>query len=330
MQQQRDRAERQWLQTKATDTAIHRVELQQSAESSPGDLSLLNARSASTQLSGHLNSSAITELSGLAPILGSEKTYWAINDSGNRSELFATTEQGVLIATIGLSVPNRDWEDLATFKASGKNWLVVADTGDNLQRRATSSLYFFQQPDLAQLPQNLEQHHRIDFKYEDGPKNVESMAVSASGKTVFLIAKESGSAAVYSLPLVLDKPSGILTAKRSGELHELFTTEDTKWWERKFAKRLLLAPTALDISADGRLAVVANYRHAYLFRRAAGEGWGSAFSRRPQVLLTHRMEQSESIAFSSDSRRVIISSEGLHAPVLVVSPGVSPTESAAR
>lgn len=306
------------------------MELQQSSENGTEDLSLVNARYASTQLSGHLNSSAITELSGLAPIIGREKSYWAINDSGNKPELFATTEQGQLITTIGLPVPNRDWEDLASFTSNGKNWVVVADTGDNLQRRGTSSLFFFQQPDLTKLPQSLKLHHRIDFNYEDGPRNVESMAVSAATKKIFLIAKESDSATVYTLPLVLDNPVGFLTAKRVGGLHELFTTDDTKWWERNFAKRFLLAPTALDISADDRLAVVANYRHAYLFRRAEGESWESAFSRKPEVLLTHRMEQSESIAFSPDSERVIVSSEGLHAPVLVVSPGQGVAESALR
>jgi len=323
LQQQRDRAERQWLQTNTVQSTVHHVELAPVRNATKGDGSLYSSRYASTRLSGHLDSAAIDELSGLAPFRGSKNSYWAINDSGNPSELFVATESGQLKATIALPVINRDWEDLASFSSNGKNWLVVADTGDNLRRRTTSTLYFFIQPDASNLPESLKLHHRVDFNYAEGPKNVESMAVSISEQKIFLIAKENGRASIYSLPLLLEQPGDVLTAQADGSLFETFSTRDTKWWERTFAKRFLLAPTALDISADDRLAVVANYRHAYLFRRASGESWTTAFSKKPQVLLTHRMEQSEAVAFSPDSKQVIISSEGLNAPVLLVSPAVN-------
>lgn len=332
MQQQRDKAEQEWLRAQTARASIDSVSLQNAVvpDSLSGDeaevhsgSSFHNAAYARTTIAGHLQSDRIGELSGLAPVRGIDEAYWAINDSGNRSELFAVSSSGKELAAIKLPIANVDWEDLASFEVGGESWVMIADTGDNLQRRGVSSLYFFKQPDASKLPLSLSLHHRIDFNYEDGPKNVESVAVSVTTGQILLIAKASTNAGVYTLPLKLTAQGRTLTASKSGLLATLEPNADDKWWERTFAKGLLLAPTSLDISADDRLAVVGNYRHAYLFKRASGESWPEALTRKPQILLSHRMEQSESVAFSSSGNSIIVSSEGLNAPVVLVKPSPS-------
>lgn len=324
LQHHTDRAERQWLSAKAAQSALHSVTLANASAFATTNTasSFFNASSASTYLNGQIQSPAITELSGMSPVLGEKNRYWAINDSGNRSQLFVLDARGRHLGETELPVFNRDWEDLASFVYNGENYLAVAETGDNLRRYPISSIFIFKQPDVNNLPKRLRLYHRIDFSYEDGPRNVESMSVSAAESKIYLIAKNRAEANVYTLPLALGQSSTqeVSIARRAGQLAQLQSSGSGAWWERWFAGRLLLTATALDISADDRLAVVANYRHVYLFRKNSGEQWHEAFARAPEIITTHRLAQSESVVFSVDATEVIVSSEGDRAPMLAIRP----------
>lgn len=326
-----DRAERVWLNANSLNAALHSVNLNSADHSdvNSSDVSFLNAGAVNTYLRGQLQSSEIDELSGIAPVIGERDKYWAINDSGNRPQLFAINGSGRQLATINIAGFNRDWEDLASFKYNDENWIAISESGDNMRRHAISSIYFFRQPEFEQPPESLKPAHRLDYSYEDGPKNVESMAVSAAEGKIYLIAKDSSAANIYTLPLVVplaDQNTGSrVVAQKVGTLADLLSTDDDTWWERWFAGRFLLTATALDFSHDNQMAVVSNYRHVYLFKRRNHESWAEALSREPVLLTTHRMEQSESVAFSADAREVIVSSEGVGAPVLVIRPSANIT-----
>jgi len=288
--------------------------------------SFLSAKGANTHLRGTIQSTEVRELSGMAPVVGASDKYWAINDSGNRPRLFALNGDGSEIASIDLPIRNRDWEDLSAYTFQGENWIAIADTGDNLEIQKVSSIYIFRQPDINNPPKQLTLFKQIDFTYPDQSRNVESMAVSPAESRIYLIAKDRSDQSIYTLPLDAAPPSqtrssqntGRLVAKRVGQLAKLRPTVEDAWWERTFATRILLEATAADISADNRTAVVANYRHVYLFKRHEGESWGAAFARRPEVLTTHRMQQSESVAFSANGAEVIVSSEGVCAAELLL------------
>lgn len=330
VQQQADRAERVWLNASLPDTAVHEVTLDNSnfsydkADLEQANLSrsFLTASGASTHLRGQLQSTQLRELSGIAPVLGKRNKYWAINDSGNKPQLFVMNGSGKHLATIDLSLRNRDWEDLSSYSYNGENWIALAETGDNLEVHAVSSIYIFIQPDFSELPSQLEPVRRIDFSYEDGSRNVESMAVSVGEGRIYLIAKDRSEPGVYALPLaeVHGAEDTTLTAVKVGRLAELQANQDDVWWERRFAGGILYEATAADISADDRTAVVANYRHVYLFKRQGEESWASALARTPQILSSHRMKQSEAVAFSANAEEVIVSSEGVNAPLLAIKP----------
>ena len=325
LQHHTERAERLWLNARSVSAELHSVSLAPETES-PSDAageSFLNAASASTFLVGQIESRDINELSGIAPVLGERDKYWAINDSGNKPQLFAMNGSGKHLGDIDIPVFNRDWEDLATFEFKGENWIAIGETGDNLRRQSVSSIYFFKQPDIKDLPKQLKLAYQLDFSYEDGPKNVESLSVSARERKIYLISKDDATN-IYtlSLPGIVsgDQTSSTQVARKTGVLAELKSTDDDAWWERTFAGSLLLTPTSLDFSADDRMAVVANYRHVYLFTRTGSEPWSVALARTPKILTSHRMEQSESVAFSADAREVILSSEGVNAPLLAIRP----------
>jgi hypothetical protein len=281
----------------------------------------------STQLSGRLQAPRLGELSGLAVSRHDGDLYWAINDSGNRPELFALNRAGVSLGKVRLPFSNYDWEALAAFEDGGKRWLLIADTGDNLRRRETHSIYIIEEPDL-QGDRNIRLHRRIDFTYEDGPQNIESVAVSVAERAIYLVSKNAVSPTLYALPLDLARTgSGTAVnantssrpiAKVVGQMQPLPFTEDDRFIEQVLAGRFLLGPTSMDINAAETLAVVANYRHAYLYRRAPEQSWPQAFMQKPAVITSHRLAQSESVAFGLDDNTLLVGSEGMHSPLLLV------------
>jgi len=287
--------------------------------------------SITTVLSGYLESAQIGELSGLAASHLNPGVFWAINDSGNRAELFAVSHSGGHIGRFGLPERNIDWEDLSSFQYNGKSWLAIADTGDNLRRRSTSFLYLVEEPSLeasvarstalAQLDGSLVAHTKIEFSYEDGPQNVESIAVSVEDNLIYLVAKRGAKSSLYQLPLFFGataSQSHRSIAKRVGSTSGISWNDNDSWLEKRLGSRFLLGPTAMDISADNRLAVIANYRHLYLYRKPAGLRWSEALRGNPEIISSHRMAQSESVAFSADGDYIIVGSEGIHAPLLWV------------
>jgi len=271
-----------------------------------------------TWQTGSLQVSALDELSGLAASRRNPGVYWAINDSGNQSRLFAIDRTGRHVASHVVPVRNRDWEDISVFEDNGDSWLLIADTGDNLRRRSYSILYIFKEPDIQMAGKPLPLHRKIVFAYDGGPENVESVSVSVSDRAIYFLGKGSGSAGLYTLPLDVAPDAGLVTASKVASLDSLPWGEGASWWEQAFASRVLMAATSMDISADERLAIIGNYRYVYLFRRDPDQNWAQALTAKPQIITSHRLAQSESVAFSVAGDTVLVGSEGRHAPILLV------------
>ena len=139
-QQLAQRSQNSWL-AKNSSQPLYQASLVEAGGPLQGDVT--------TVLSGYLQSSAIDELSGLAASYKNPGVFWAINDSGNRAELFAMDRTGRHIDTFRLPERNIDWEDMATFQHNGKSWIVIADTGDNMRRRNHSIMYVLEEPLLG-------------------------------------------------------------------------------------------------------------------------------------------------------------------------------------
>ncbi len=281
-----------------------------------------------TSLSGRLQVPRLGELSGLAVSRQNASLYWAINDSGNKPVLYAMERSGKSLGTLKLPFTNRDWEALAAFEDGGKRWLLIADTGDNLRRRSTHSLYIIEEPEPGRS-ENVRLHRKIEFTYEDGPQNVESVAVSVFERAIYLVSKEAAAPKLYALPLDLAQTSNAGTrqqlpvAKVVAQLQPLPFTEEDRLIEQALAGRFLLGPTSMDIDPTESMAVIGNYRHAYLYRRAPQQSWPRAFTQKPIVITSHRLAQSESVAFGLNDNTLLVGSEGMHSPLLLVE-GKSP------
>ncbi len=261
----------------------------------------------------------ISESSGIAASRLTDGVLWTHNDSGDRPRVFAVDLRGEHLATLYVGdAANRDWEDMASFELAGVSYLLLADIGDNAARRPHCTLYFVAEPAVDPTRRGVDLHRpaatTVTFTYPDGPQNCESAAVvvgedgDALDITVYLISKRGFfSHTVYALPI-----TGLGHARRVGPL----TAEP-------IATVAMLQPTAMDISPDGRRAVVATYLNALEFVRREDETWADAFGRPGRSILLPPRRQGEAVCFGRDGQTLYLTSETAPTPLLEM-PVISP------
>ncbi len=267
---------------------------------------------------GRLQSAAIKEASGIAVSRRSSGNLWAINDSGNAPQLHLLRIDG---ADLGYATPigvqNRDWEDLASFTLDGESYLLIAETGDNLAIHDTCSLFVVKEPRPParglKLRVGIPIAWRINFKFEDGPRDCESVAVDVAARRIILISKREPVPGLYELPL-LPETGEILVAQKKGSV--TMSNNPTSIAGERRARDHRWQPTALDITADGSAAILATYRRALFYRRRNREPWATTFSRPPILLSPHRLNGCEDTAFSSDGNEIYLTAEGQRSPII--------------
>ncbi|MCP5542418.1 MAG: hypothetical protein H7A49_00785 [Akkermansiaceae bacterium] len=259
-----------------------------------------------------LASPRITEASGIAASLRHPGALWIVNDSGAGPELHLVGEDGADRGSVALrNTRNRDWEDLASFEWKGRPYLLVADTGDNASKHEMCSLVVVAEPSVGKdgrlLAGNVAAAWKIDFRYEDGPRDCESVAVDPAAGTILLLSKRTAPPALYELPLVPGTQAP-QTAKRIGETRA----------ERPGGTLLPFGnqPTGMDVSPDASRAAIVTYNGWFLVVRGEGETWSAAFARGAVWQGPHLLPQAESIAFSRDGSEVFLTSEGTHPKLL--------------
>ena len=247
---------------------------------------------------GTLQNSEIRESSGLAYATKGRPVLWTHNDSGDTSRFFAVGLAGEDLGTFTLEGARAvDWEDIASYVSDGRNWLLLADVGDNEERRPDCQLYIVEEPEAGESA-TVSVVRTISFVYEDGPRNCEAAAVDSKEQRILLIAKtREPLSGVYSLPLI---------------------PEDEKVTARRIADMRLTGVVAMDISPDGRDAVVLTYGDAFRWRRTEDESWASAFGREPEMLPMPYRKQGESVCYTPDGKRLLLTSEKKPRPLLEV------------
>jgi hypothetical protein len=253
---------------------------------------------------GKIANPNLNELSGLAPSRLNSKVLWAINDGGNQPLLFAVGTDGSDLGSIPIAgARNLDWEDIASFKYGDAAYLLIADTGDNLGRRNSCTIYVIKEPNitpvLLQKDRVAEITTRINFTYENGRLDCEAVAVDVSRNKILLLSKRTLPVTLYELPLEVDKKNVTVIARRKVDVSPS-----------------IVMPTAMDISPQGDTAVVLTYKEIHLFVRRTGEDWSKRFTLTPQTLSFNELPQQEAICFTWDGQSVYVSSEGQSVPLL--------------
>jgi len=254
------------------------------------------------------------ETSGLAVSHRTPGLIWTHNDSGGAPVLFALNADGSLRGKVRVEgVVNYDWEDMASFELDGKAWLLAADIGDNYAARQGCVLHLIAEPDAAALSPGqellLRPEYSINFIYEDGARDAESLAVDLKERMIYVLSKREDTPRLYRLPLAPAPVSQPVAARFLGLVAHLPQPTALQRNVRMPTQGFLGWPTAMDFSHDGTMAVVLVYEQPLLFPRAPGETWAEALAREPVKLTPHQFPQAEAACFTKDDRAILVGSE---------------------
>ena len=296
-----------------------------SACSDAGQVPTEQAPTLAAVVIGKLEDSNIREASGLARSQQQDNVFWVINDNGAKEWVHAINPRGKRIGEFDLKKSdNVDWEDLASFRIDGKSYLLIADIGDNDARYKTRTLYVVEEP-VAAKKEKARVAWRVDFKYPDGPRDAESVAVDVENERALVLTKRNTPPVLYEVPLrpVDDKK---VTAKWLGTIRSLpppsrqdveFAPKTKDWhWQ----------PVGMDISADNLAAVILTYRAVYYYTRQPDQDWFDALNTRPKRVSLGNFKNAEAIAFGNDTRTVVVTGENKHSRLLLIDFSGAPTE----
>ena len=248
-----------------------------------------------------LANAKVAESSGVACSRRKEGVFWTHNDSGDRPRIYAFNAKGEDLGTFELvGAKARDWEDMASFRLGGKCYLMIADIGDNGSRRTHCTLYIVEEPVLRPEAKAAAGRARlvrtIQFQYEDGPRDCESVAIDPNTRIIFLVSKIVGlKCQVYAFRMPRSGAKGRVVA-------------------RPIATVGIPAATAMDMSPDGSRCVVLSYGPAFEFTRRPGEKWNRAFARGSRRINMPLRRQGEAICYGADGKTLYLTSEGQPAP----------------
>jgi hypothetical protein len=267
------------------------------------------------QLSGVILDTRLSDLSGLAASRVHPDVLWMLNDGGNPPDLYAVGNRGGVQATFRVAgVDNTDWEDLAAFELDHRHYLLIADTGDNGGLRRTLQLHVVEEP-RALADGVLRPAWSIAFRWPDGARDCEAVAVDAAHGQVLLVSKRRRPPEVFVLPLRPVRP-GLQVARRIGHLAGVPAPAR----DADPIDRLRDQVTAADLSPDGRTLAVLTYRDVLLYRRSPRQPWDQALAGRPEVHPLAWLPQAEALGWSVDGRALYATGEHSPAPLLLLNP----------
>jgi hypothetical protein len=267
---------------------------------------------------GTLANEDLSEVSGIAPSRRRVGVWFALNDGGNASRIYAFGASGEDLGFVEIdAVANNDWEDLSAFTLDGKPYLLIGDIGDNAGQRQRITLHALPEPRFAAngtlRPGIVNPAFSITLRFPDTPHDCEAIAIDPERREVLLLTKRQVPARLYSVPLKAS--NGVVVARLLGNVVLPQPTADDLRVLPEF-NRFRSQPTSMTIDPADRRAVVLTYRNAYVFDRGERETWIQAFARRPQLLKIPPLAQAEAIAFSHDGRALKITSEKRPTPLI--------------
>lgn len=234
---------------------------------------------------GQLQDKKLEEASGLAASVVNPGLLWTHNDSGNPAVVYLVDEQlQVRLACKLQGVRNRDWEDIAVGPGPDpqKNYVYVADIGDNNARHAVKYIYRFEEPVVRDEMKEvtITSFETIAFSLQDGKKDTEAIMIHPQTKDIYVISKR-------------EKPVVVYQIKFPYPLKE----------EAAVAVRIVTLPitqiVSADISPDGAGVLMKNYDNVYYWE-TDGKTLQEALKQKPHLLKYTEEPQGEAIAFNVD------------------------------
>ncbi len=267
----------------------------------------------------NLQDPTITESSGVASYSKSSSILWTHNDSGDVPRFFAIGPKGQTLASYFVAgAISVDWEDMARGPAlDGSPALHFGDIGDNAQNRPLIGVYQVPEPTVASSPQTLPIPVRFSaarfLRYEDGPRDAESLFVHPRTRELGIVSKAAnGESGVY----IAGSPDGLGISILDRVATISFRKIARPFRRSDFGPESRLQTTGADISRDGRRFVVRTYVEA--FEWDISKGLAAGLNKAPLRIPLPRTNQGEAIAYTRDGRSLVTTTEQVPAPVHLI------------
>lgn len=265
---------------------------------------------------GTIESSEITEASGITASRKNPGVFWTHNDSGGKSRVFAFDSLGRDLGFYYIAgIQNRDWEDIAVGPGpiEGEQYLYIADIGDNSLHYDTKYIYRVREPhvsvDQTPIDTVLYKVERLVFQYPDGNRNAETIMIDPLTLDIYIVSKESATK-VYRAAWPYTFHAAPTFDVDTLEVVTSFTFD-----------------TAVggDISPDGREILIKKYNVMYYWTRDEDQTIDEAFEADIRTVPYFIEPQGEAVCWASDSSGYYTLSEGSH-PHLYFYPRLYPTD----
>jgi hypothetical protein len=235
----------------------------------------------------------IDEASGMVISRRHPNLLWIIEDSFRPSSLHLLNTDGTYRKSIGIrSTLNRDWEELTLAKnpVDGKEYLYIADIGDNFGLFNEYFIHRVPEPDLSADSISVS---TFKFVYEDGRHNAEAFVVDELTGDIYLFTKNASKCGVYRIsgPLVSGQVS------RANKILELPYGEITA---------ACVNETEL---------LIRNYKQIWYYVRRPGERIAATFQNPPAQVDYLPEPQGEAISFDRQNLGFYSISEKVNQPV---------------
>ena len=252
---------------------------------------------------GTIESSGITEASGIAASRKNSGVFWTHNDSGGLSRIFAFDSLGRHLGNYYIAgIQNRDWEDIAVGPGpiEGEQYIYIGDIGDNSRRYDSKYIYRILEPKVfaeqTSIDTMLYDVERLVFQYPDGNRNAETLMIDPISKNIYVVSKET-----YTKVYRLSWPYTFYSAPT-------FIVDTLE-----VIASLSIGSPAVggDISPDGSEMLIKSSRVIYYWERESDETIEETLMDDIQTVPYFQEPQGEAVTWASDSTGYFTISEGL-------------------
>jgi hypothetical protein len=253
----------------------------------------------------------LDESSGLAPSRRFPGVFWTMND-GSSPYLYAFDRKGSLKGRIEVKGPRLvDLEALSTGPGpeNGEPYLYAGDTGDNLRRRNSITVYRLREPELTVngVSTGLEAFH---FTYPDGRHDAEALMVHPGTGDLYIVSK----ARVDDPITRVYKATAPLASERVTRLQHIAAVEfpgESVW------SLLVGRVTGGDISPDGNRVVLCDYIRGWEAEAPPGN-FDAVWRAKWRPIDLGDRKQGEAVAYRHDGKTILATSEGDEFPLIEV------------
>lgn len=241
-----------------------------------------------------LDNVSIDESSGVTASRLKSGEFYTHNDSGDSARFFRFKKNGEVTGVFELDgVKAYDWEDMAGATLGKKNYLYLADVGDNARIRESVFIHRVLEPTGASG--KIKSVETFELVYPDRARDCEAVFVDGSSGDIYLISKAR------------DQVTNVYRAKnpkaKSVTKMEFLKTLDIK--SPGLGGNLV---TGADLSRDGKFVVIRTYTGAFEF--SVPKRFSDWVLGQPKAISLPVEKQGEAICYSLDGKSLLTTTEG--------------------